>query len=101
MIATGPLTSRCMRSSGMVMRPARACRLPKQLGPETASPVCAITALSRADKARAPGSRDSPKPAVSTVALRAPARLASISASGTKAAGMTTTTWSGGSGSSA
>ena len=43
-----------------------------QFGPETASPVSAITALSLSDSACAAGSSDSPKPDDITVALRAP-----------------------------
>ncbi len=101
MMATGPGTTRCGRSSGIVIRLARACRLPRQFGPETASPVSAIAARNRAARALAAESVASSKPAVMMVALRAPARAASITACGTWAAGISITMWSGGSGNSA
>ena len=47
--------------------------LPMQFGPDTPSPVSAITAASSRPSAAASASKPSPKPAENTVALRAPA----------------------------
>jgi hypothetical protein len=70
-----------------------------QFGPDTPSPVCAITVVSSRPSAAALGSKPSPKPAEKTVALRAPAAAPRRSVSMTPAAGTSTTMWSGACGS--
>ena len=72
-----------------------------QFGPDTASPVSPSVLFNVAASAFAAGFWASPKPDDMTVALRAPAAAAARNVSGTCGAGITTTTWSGGSGSSA
>ena len=100
-IATGPAAMRCERSSVSVISRDGAWMLPMQFGPETARPVSAIVLCNVAASALAAGFWTSPKPDDMTVALRAPAAAAARNVSGTWVAGITTTTWSGGSGSSA
>ncbi len=97
--ATGPSRSVSGRSSVSVTSRLLAQTLPMQFGPETPSPVSAITAASSRPSAAASVSKASPKPAENTVALRAPAAAPASSVSITPAAGTSTTMWSGGSGS--
>ena len=97
--ATGPGRTASGRSSVSVTRRLLAQTLPMQFGPDTASPVSAITAASSRPSAAACASKPSPKPAENTVALRAPAAAPRLSVSITPAAGTSTTMWSGVSGS--
>src|SRR3979411_860654 len=74
--ATGPGCTASGRSSVKVTRRLLAQTLPMQFGPDTPSPVCAITAVSSRPSAAALASKPSPKPAEKTGALRAPAGAA-------------------------
>ena len=94
-MATGPGTSSCTRSSGSVSNRARADRLPRQLGPETARPVSSMASRSSASSARPSAVPDSEKPVAYSVALRAPMAAASRRMPGTLAAARITTRWSG------
>ena len=71
--ATGPCCSVSGRSSVSVTSLLLAQTLPMQLGPDTPRPVSSISADSSRPSAAASVSKDSPKPAENTVALRAPA----------------------------
>jgi hypothetical protein len=99
--ATGPGRTASGRSSVMVTSRLLEQTLPMQFGPETASPVAAITAASSRPRAAASRLKPSPNPAENTVALRAPAAAPCLSMSMTDAAGTSTAIWSGGSGNAA